>query len=73
MIDIYVSLIIYQVGAGANFLSRVLSLDETTVPIGGYQEGTNFLNVQDRYKQYHYKFLIRGKIHGNKPKQRRRS
>ena len=56
--DIYVSLIIYQIGAGANFLSRVLSLDETTVPVGGYQEGTNFLNVQDRYKKYHYNQVL---------------
>jgi len=54
----YVSLVIFQIGAGGNFLSRVLSLDETTVPIGGYQEGTNFLNVQDRYKRYHYNRVL---------------
>ena len=52
------SLILFPIGAGGNFMSRVFSLDETTVPVGGYQEGTNFLNVQDRYKRYHYNRVL---------------
>jgi len=54
-----VSLILFPVGAGGNFMSRVFSLDETTVPIGGYQGGTNFLNVQDRYNRYHYDQVLK--------------
>jgi|TARA_R110000824_G_scaffold401037_1_gene610466 hypothetical protein len=51
------SLILFPVGAGGNFLSRVLSLDENTVPIGGYTEG-KFLSTKHRAERYHYRQVI---------------
>jgi len=54
-----VSLILFQVGAGGNFLSRVLTLDESTVPVGGYIEQEFFLSTNSRLERYHYRNVVK--------------
>ena len=44
-------LIIYNRGAGGNFIARLLTLDETTVPLGS----KNNLTTIERFELYHYK------------------
>ena len=45
------NLIIYNRGAGGNFLARLLTLDEATVPLGSKDN----LTTQERFELYHYK------------------
>jgi hypothetical protein len=45
------SLIIYNRGAGGNFIARILTLDEATVPLGS----KNNLTTLERFELYDYK------------------
>ena len=49
-----VNLIIYNLGAGGNFLGRVLTLDHTTFPMGGIDSDTEIPSVADRLTRYCY-------------------
>lgn len=51
------SLIFFQKGSGGNFLNRVLTLDESTVPLGGYPESLK-LSTQERFQRYHYDGIV---------------
>ena len=51
------SLIFFQKGAGGNFLNRVLTLDESTVPLGGYPDSKT-LTTQQRSQRYHYDGVV---------------
>lgn len=61
-----VSLILFQVGAGGNFLSRVLTLDESTVPVGGYNNNEKYLSLGNRLERYHYSNVI-AKVNNHYP------
>ena len=47
-----VNLIIYNAGAGGNFLGRVLTLDQTTFPMGGID--IDIPSTTDRFSRYYY-------------------
>ena len=47
-----VNLIIYNAGAGGNFLGRVLTLDQTTFPMGGID--IDIPSTADRFRRYCY-------------------
>jgi len=47
-----VNLIIYNIGAAGNFLGRVLTLDQTTFPMGGIDAAIP--STADRFNKYYY-------------------
>ena len=47
-------IILYSVGAGGNFLGRVLSLDDCTIPVGAVGP----LTTEERYNKYCYNNII---------------
>lgn len=49
-----VKIVLFQIGAGGNFLSRVATLDDNTVPLGGYTEDSNYLSTSERFLRYQY-------------------
>lgn len=49
-----VKVILYSVGSGGNFLGRVLSLDDRTVPVGAVGP----LSTEQRYNKYCYNNII---------------
>lgn len=51
------SLVFFQKGSGGNFLNRVLTLDESTVPLGGYSDSLR-LSTQERLQRYHYDGVV---------------
>ena len=47
------NLIVFLRGSGGNFLSRILTLDPSTVPLGGVV-GSSVLTTKERFDNYYY-------------------